>query len=529
MSLNEVLASARKRWAAWRPDWLQAGAERARARLDDVVGGRARRRVVVVLACVLAVGAADQGALSATADQIQQYFGISKTDLGLLGTITIAVSAAATLPFGIFVDRVVRTRLLGWTVVAWAAAMVVSGTATSFAYLLVTRVALGMVVAVAYPAAASLIGDYFPPGERGRIYGYVLTGELIGTGLGVALAGAASSVFGTWRAAMFALAVPAVGVAWLVLRLPEPARGGASRMPAGQEEILSADRVAQGFGPDHPGMDDEPRDDAQDLAKQEVRDQRIPPHPDLVLHRDPLRMPLPAAVRYVLRIRTNVIAIVAGALGYFFFSGLRFFAIEFVQKHYGVGRGAAFVLVFVIGIGAVAGAVVGGRVADRMLRHGRVNARIVVPSVTFVVAALLLAPGLVTTSILLAGALFFIGAFAFAASNPPLDASRLDIMPGRLWGRAESVRSVFRGGLEAAAPVTFGLVADNLFGGRGDSGLRDTFLLMLVPLVVSGLILLMAMRTYPRDVATADATEEALAAQRPDSTPGTFSGSSPGT
>jgi MFS family permease len=519
MSLNEVFASARKRWAARRPDWLQAGAERARARLDDVVGGRARRRVVVVLACVLAVGAADQGALSATADQIQQYFGISKTDLGLLGTIAIGVSAAATLPFGIFVDRVVRTRLLGWTVVAWAAAMVVSGTATSFAYLLVTRVALGMVVAVAYPAAASLIGDYFPPGERGRIYGYVLTGELMGTGLGVALAGAASSVFDTWRAAMFALAVPAVGVAWLALRLPEPARGGASRMPAGQEEILSADRVAQGFGPDHPGMDDEPRD-AQDLAKQEVRDERIPPHPDLVLDRDPLRMPLPAAVRYVLRIRTNVIAIVAGALGYFFFSGLRFFAIEFVQKHYGVGRGAAFVLVFVIGIGAVAGAVVGGRVADRMLRHGRVNARIVVPSVTFIAAALLLAPGLVTTSILLAGALFFIGGFAFAASNPPLDASRLDIMPGRLWGRAESVRSVFRGGLEAAAPVTFGLVADNLFGGRGDSGLRDTFLLMLVPLVVSGLILLMAMRTYPRDVATADATEEALAAQRP--RPGAF-------
>ena len=245
MSRNEVLPSVRRWWASWRPAWLHAGAERAGARLDDIVGGRARRRVVVVLACVLAVGAADQGALSATAGQIQSYFGISKTDLGLLGTITIAVSAAATLPFGMFVDRAVRTRLLGWTVLLWAAAMVVSGTATSFLYLLVTRVALGVVVAVAYPAAASLIGDYFPPGERARIYGYVLTGELIGTGLGVALAGAASSVFGTWRAAMFALALPAVGVAWLVLRLPEPARGGASRMPAGQEEILSADRVAQ--------------------------------------------------------------------------------------------------------------------------------------------------------------------------------------------------------------------------------------------------------------------------------------------
>jgi hypothetical protein len=83
-----------------------------------------------------------------------------------------------------------------------------------------------------------------------------------------------------------------------------------------------------------------------------------------------------------------------------------------------------------------------------------------------------------------------------------------------LWGRAESVRSVFRGGLEAAAPVTFGLVADRLFGGRSDGGLRDTFLLMLVPLLISGLILLLATRTYPRDVATADATEQALRSHR---------------
>jgi MFS family permease len=190
-----------------RPTWFRDCVGRAGEHLDAVIGGRARRHVVVVLACVLAVAAADQGALSATADQIHRYFAISRTDLGLLGTITTAVSAAATLPFGVLVDRVVRTRLLGCTVVVWSAAMVVSGTATSYLYLLTARVLLGMVVAVAYPAAASLIGDYFPPAERGRIYGYVLTGELIGTGLGIALA-AASSLLGGWRAAMFASRCP---------------------------------------------------------------------------------------------------------------------------------------------------------------------------------------------------------------------------------------------------------------------------------------------------------------------------------
>ena len=499
-----VLAAVRRQVRVRAPGWLRAGTGWIRRRLDAAIGGPARRHVVLVLACVLAVAAADQGAMGATADQIQRYFGISSTALGLLGTVTTAVSAVATLPFGMYVDRVNRTRLLGWTILVWAGAMVASAAATSYLFLLLARVVLGVVVAVAYPATASLLGDWFPPEERGRIYGYVLTGELLGTGLGIALAGAASSVFGTWRAAMLALAVPAVGVTWLVLRLQEPARGGASRM-----------RAEQVAGPDRPGAArDAPAPGEPDLAARQVRAHHVRPHAELVLQENPERLRLPAAVAYVLRIRTNVIVIVASALGYFFFSGLRFFALQFVQGHYGISRGAAFLLVLVIGLGALAGALTGGRVADRLLRSGRVDARIVVPAATFILASLLLAPGIITTSVALATGVFAVGGFFFAASNPPLDAARLDVVPSGLWGRAESVRTVFRGALEAAAPVTFGLVADTVFGGRGEHGLQNTFLLMLAPLVVSGLILLVARRTYPRDVATADATERALREHR---------------
>lgn len=493
------------------PGWVLDGAGRGRDRLDAVVGGRVRRQVVVVLGCVLALAAADQGALSATADQIQAHFHISTIELGLLATISAGISAVATVPFGMYVDRVSRTRLLGWTVLVWAAAMLASAAATSYLFLLLARVGLGVVVAVAYPAVASLIGDYFPSGERGRIYGYVLTGELVGSGLGIALAGGASSIFGSWRAAMLALALPALGVTWQVLRLPEPARGGPSRMPAGQLEILSADRVGGGAGPDRPVNPAEgPASGGEDLVKQLARERHIRPHDGLILRTDPRRMRLPAAIGYVLRVRTNVIVIVAGALGFFFFAGLRFFAIEYVTTHYGVSRGVVFLLLLVVGIGAVAGALVGGRIADRLLRAGRINARIVVPAAAMVAAALLFAPGVWTTSITLAMGLFVVATFLFTAANPPLEASRLDVMPGRLWGRAEAARAVFRGGLQAAAPVTFGIVADTAFGGQGDTGLRGTFLVMLLPLLLAGLVLLLAMRSYPRDVATADATGEAL-------------------
>jgi predicted MFS family arabinose efflux permease len=511
------------------PRWLAGLGAAGGRRVDALLGGRARRSVIVVLTCALALAVADQGALSATAGAIQSYFGISKAKFGLLGSITTAVSAVATLPFGVYVDRADRSRILAWGTVVWTAATIVSGLATNYLMLLATRVFLGMVIAVAYPAVASLIGDYFPSAERGRIYGFVLSGELIGTGVGVILASLAASVFDTWRAAMLVLALPAAGVSWLVFRLPEPMRGGPSQMPAGQRDVLSARRVREGAGPDSPveavgdgpadGPVDSPADSSgdgpverargdDDLAAEQVREHGVEPRQALILRGDPSRMGLPAAVRYVLRIRTNAIVIVASALGYFFFSGFRFFGIEWIQQHYDVGRAAASSLALLVGVVAISGVLAGGWSADRLLSHGRINARVVVPAVTFVVAAVLFAPGIATGSLGLALALILPGAFLFAASNPPLDAARLAVMPARLWGRAESVRTVCRGALEASAPVTFGLVAGNVFGGRGQ-GLTSTFLVMLAPLLLSGVILLVAMRTYPRDVATAVASEEA--------------------
>ncbi len=492
------------------PGWLAGLGAAGGRRVDALLGGRARRSVIVVLTCALALAVADQGALSATAGAIQDYFGISKAQFGLLGSITTAVSAVATLPFGVYVDRADRSRMLAWGTVVWTAATIASGLATSYLVLLATRVFLGMVIAVAYPAVASLIGDYFPSAERGRIYGFVLSGELVGTGVGVILASLAASVFGTWRAAMLVLAVPAAGVSWLVFRLPEPMRGGPSQMPAGQHDVLSAQRVREGAGPDGAiGGPVEGDRGGDDLAAEQIREHGVGPRPALVLRRDPSTMGLPAAVRYVLRIRTNAIVIVASALGYFFFSGFRFFGIQWMQQHYGVGRAAASSLALLVGVVAIAGVLAGGWSADRLLSHGRVNARVVVPAVTFVVAAVLFAPGIATGSLGFALALILPGAFVFAASNPPLDAARLDVMPARLWGRAESVRTVCRGALEASAPVTFGLVAGNVFGGRGQ-GLTSTFLVMLAPLLLSGLILLVAVRTYPRDVATAVASERAM-------------------
>src|SRR5262249_61143824 len=98
----------------------------------------------------------------------------------------------------------------------------------------VARLALGAVTAVAGPFIASLVGDYFLASERGRIYGFILSGELIGAGIGFAVTGDIAAL--SWRAAFVALAIPAFVLAWLIWRLPEPARAGqAPPLPPGAD------------------------------------------------------------------------------------------------------------------------------------------------------------------------------------------------------------------------------------------------------------------------------------------------------
>jgi MFS family permease len=392
--------------------------------------------------------------------------------------------------------------------------MVVCAASPTFLWLIAGQIGLGVVTAVAGPSIASLIGDYFPPAERGRIYSFVLTGELVGVGIGFVLAGSLASW--TWRASFLSLAVPAVGVAWFMHRLPEPARGGASRLPPGAQEIRSSQAIESGEAEPYRLNDAEeerrstsPAGANDRLAEEAAREAGVTPEDDLVMREDPAHLNLWQAIRYILRVRTNIALIVASALGYFFFSGIRGFGVEFMKKHFGISQGAASSLPLILGVGAIAGVLIGGRLGDRLLRRGHLSARVVVAGVAVVAAAGLFVPALLTRSLLLALPLLVIATGCLGAANPPLDAARLDIMPPLLWGRAESVRSLLRNGGDATAPLIFGVLSADVFAGR--DSLQHTFLLMLIPLLLAAVLALVwARRTYPQDVVTATASAEAI-------------------
>jgi MFS family permease len=235
---------------------------------------------------------------------------------------------------------------------------------------------------------------------------------------------------------------------------------------------------------------------------------------------DPAKMSLPQVVRYVLRVPTNVYIILASSLGFLFLSGLRTFGVLFARGHFDVGQAVATLILGLVGAGSLLGLLTSGRIADRLVRRGHIDARIVVAGVSFIIAAGLLAPALLTTHVL-AGLLFFLFAFAaLAATNPPLDAAQLDVVPAQLWGRAQGVRSALRNSLEAFGPLLFGLVAGLFIPGDGAPregaaevvpgqtlGLQIAFLLTLIPLAGAGVLLLLTRRHYPIDVASAGESE----------------------
>ena len=531
--------------AIWARD-LAAGAGRAtlratrwagraaRGQVVHAVGGPARARVIVLFGAVLALNGADTATVGAVAPQLEHALHVGNTKIGLLSSVALLVGAVFVIPVGMLVDRFKRIPMLSVSILLWSVASVLSGFSASYGHLLLTRLALGAVTATAGPAIASLTGDYFPAYERGRVYSYILGGEIAGTAAGFIISGTVASVI-SWRAAFILLGIPGFFLARTLWRtVPEPLRGGQSTLQPGVADLGEAVAAARARTDDAHGRPEAPdQADAvheegvrqpDDLAQEAVTQRGVSPDPSRVLKEDPQRMGLLPAVRYTLQVPTNVLLIIGSALGYFFFSGLQTFALLFVRGHYHASQATAELVLAMLVVGGLVGTLVSGWLTDALLRRGFLEARIVVPAVCYLGAAAVLVPGIVGST--LTPALWFDvgGAALLTAANPGLDAARLDIMPAGLWGRAESTRTFLRSVAQALAPLLFGGCADLIAGIAPEQapvgthpgvispgaarGLEITFLIMLSSLAAAGVFLWRARRTYPRDVATAAASQE---------------------
>jgi MFS family permease len=383
---------------------------------------------------VLAVDQADRYLLSSVFPLLKDDFGLSDGQLGSLSAAFLLVATAGAVPFGVLVDRTVRTRVAAWGAALWSVAMLATGLATSYTGLFLSRMGLGVAESSYTPASFSLLTDYYSVDERSRVLGIYQVGSVLGF-LGLPLGGLIATHWG-WRAAFDLYALMGFVVAALVWRLREPARGVSDGMRVVEVPTVPRSQFAV--------------------------------------------MPAWPAFRYVLRIPSVTISLITNALAVFFTSGLGIWATTFLVRYHHLSLTKATAATSLLAVGAITGMIWGGRLGDRLVARGRPAGRVEVAAVAQVVGVVLLLPAFATHSTAVMLPLFALGAVTLTMPNAPLSALRADVIHPDLRGRAAALQSILYAGAAAASPLVIGLISD-------DIGLRGALLVVLPMMGVGGL------------------------------------------
>ena len=181
---------------------------------------------LLVLFGINAMNFYDRQIIAAVTEPIRKEWALSDSEMGLLGTAFTLLYAAVGVPLGRLCDGWKRTRLLGIGVTVWSLLTAASGLAWNYWSLFAARLGVGVGEASCAPAANSLIGDLYPPAQRGRALSIFMLGLPIGLFLSFWLSGWIAHTWG-WRSAFYFACVPGLFLAALTLRIPEPRRGAA--------------------------------------------------------------------------------------------------------------------------------------------------------------------------------------------------------------------------------------------------------------------------------------------------------------
>lgn len=434
-------------------------------------GGTGRRYPLAPLVVMGLVGLVDQVDVSVARGVLpilEEEWSLNDTQLGLLASVFVVVSAVATIPAGWVADRYRRTRVVGWTLLSWSGLILLSATAVNYVNLLVARAAMGIGQAVDDPASTSYLGDSYPSRMRGRVFSFQQVSGFLGAGIGVALGGWVGETLG-WRWAFAVVGVPGAVVALWVFRLREPRRGEAE-LP-------------------------------ESLTWEEI--EALPPQEDRRAGTEGLTVrqlvrlaatELVSELKMIFGIRTMRYVLVGVAALLFTVSGISTWLAIYHERYSGMSvREATAATGLVLGVGGIIGTFAGGAFSDRH-HHRWKGGRIVIVVWSAVLCAILFMVSFAIDVVPLRLALQFIGVVAAAGAAPGLRAAMLDVVPPGSRGVGASAMALTTAVFGTAmAPVLVGGVS-SLTG-----SLVAAFYLTFPPVILGLMLLLRARHTLEED------------------------------
>lgn len=218
---------------------------------------------VLVLTVCYTLSFVDRQILGLLIGPIKAEFGVSDTEVGLLGGFAFSIFySIVSFPFGRLVDRASRRKIIGFGVLFWSIMTMTCAVARGYAGLFVARMGVGVGEAALAPAAVSMISDSFPNDRLGSALSTYGVGIYLGSGLALLLGGTVVAtvaqtatislpLFGdvaSWRATFLIVGLPGLLVGVWALTLREPPRHNALRRIDGAVVALSVRQTASEIG-----------------------------------------------------------------------------------------------------------------------------------------------------------------------------------------------------------------------------------------------------------------------------------------
>jgi MFS family permease len=452
---------------------------------------------------------------------LKRELALTDQQLGWLGSAYVIVLSLAALPLGVVGDLKSRRAVIAFGVGLWSAFTALGAAVKTFWQLLVCRAMVGVGEAGYGPAAQALIAEFFRGRQRAFAIGIYSVGMAFGGVLGIWLGGVLAERYG-WRMAFVAMGAPGLLLALLASRLREPRRQAPASIGAtlarwyesGVRNVVRpalplaaltvAGAAASGamalFEGIPSGVDTAVFGAFVTVGVVWTVVRLVP----IAMRRTTEATEVAAtafeeflhAAATVLRTPTLIWMFVGGAMVTFAGNGLIAWAPTFLERVHGlsVARVGREFGIWALAGGALGG-LFGGRAADWLLVRWP-GGRVLVSGAGFVLGGPVCAALLLVKDLHWFVPLLFATFFLYTWYNGPLSAVILDVVP-------PAVRASVLGAFVLFSHLAGDAIAPPLVGYLSDRfGLRPAMLLLPTAGAVGGLVMLIALTTVGRDMAT---------------------------
>ncbi|MBP6771418.1 MAG: MFS transporter [Gemmatimonadaceae bacterium] len=179
------------------------------------------RRALIAASLGWALDAFDVMLFSLTLSAVIAELGLTKTQAGALGSITLLGGAAGGLIFGHVADRYGRTRAMMASVLLYSVFTAACGLSQTFWQFAFFRALLGLGMGGEWASGAALVSESWSAKHRGRALGFMQSSWAIGFAAAATVVGFVLPRYG-WRAVFFVGILPAFFTLWLRRSVEEP-------------------------------------------------------------------------------------------------------------------------------------------------------------------------------------------------------------------------------------------------------------------------------------------------------------------